>query len=109
MIRRPPRSTRTDTRFPYTTLFRSHILCLDTLNQRIPDNEAAGGKAFQPLIDRVQGMAVVGLVFVGRVDNCDRAPGWWRQHSSEEGRVGKEGVSTCRSGWSPYHEKKKKE
>src|SRR3546814_7828600 len=24
MIRRPPRSTRTDTRFPYTTLLRSH-------------------------------------------------------------------------------------
>src|SRR3546814_7463491 len=24
MIRRPPRSTRTDTLFPYTTLFRSH-------------------------------------------------------------------------------------
>src|SRR3546814_12117421 len=28
----------------------------------------------------------------------------WR---SEERRVGKEGVSTCRSRWSPYHEKKK--
>src|SRR3546814_13531433 len=27
MIRRPPRSTRTDTLFPYTTLFRSHA-CL---------------------------------------------------------------------------------
>src|SRR3546814_14739385 len=26
MIRRPPRSTRTATRFPYTTLFRSHLL-----------------------------------------------------------------------------------
>src|SRR3546814_6486015 len=26
MIRRPPRSTRTDTLFPYTTLFRSYIL-----------------------------------------------------------------------------------
>src|SRR3546814_16296523 len=26
MIRRPPRSTRTDTLFPYTTLFRSHHL-----------------------------------------------------------------------------------
>src|SRR3546814_19391813 len=26
MIRRPPRSTRTDTLFPYTTLFRSHGL-----------------------------------------------------------------------------------
>src|SRR3546814_16991013 len=29
MIRRPPRSTRTDTLFPYTTLFRSnqYVLC----------------------------------------------------------------------------------
>src|SRR3546814_14734235 len=26
MIRRPPRSTRTDTLFPYTTLFRSSVL-----------------------------------------------------------------------------------
>src|SRR3546814_2942393 len=26
MIRRPPRSTRTDTLFPYTTLFRSALL-----------------------------------------------------------------------------------
>src|SRR3546814_977257 len=25
MIRRPPRSTRTDTLFPYTTLFRSNV------------------------------------------------------------------------------------
>src|SRR3546814_15239153 len=25
MIRRPPRSTRTDTLFPYTTLFRSYL------------------------------------------------------------------------------------
>src|SRR3546814_965166 len=29
MIRRPPRSTRTDTLFPYTTLFRSAILILE--------------------------------------------------------------------------------
>src|SRR3546814_2396446 len=28
MIRRPPRSTRTDTLFPYTTLFRSHYAAL---------------------------------------------------------------------------------
>src|SRR3546814_13624327 len=27
MIRRPPRSTRTDTLFPYTTLFRSPMSC----------------------------------------------------------------------------------
>src|SRR3546814_5668400 len=37
MIRRPPRSTRTDTLFPYTTLFRSFIavaefLCEQGLN-----------------------------------------------------------------------------
>src|SRR3546814_1865048 len=33
MIRRPPRSTRTDTLFPYTTLFRSllHLLRLELL------------------------------------------------------------------------------
>src|SRR3546814_12172738 len=33
---------------------------------------------------------------------------WPHQHRrSEERRVGKECVSTCRSRWSPYHEKKK--
>src|SRR3546814_6246677 len=36
MIRRPPRSTRTDTRFPYTTLFRSfEFLHRDGLLQEI--------------------------------------------------------------------------
>src|SRR3546814_19084809 len=30
-----------------------------------------------------------------------------RSHRSEERRVGKEWVSTCRSRWSPCHEKKK--
>src|SRR3546814_12409694 len=30
-----------------------------------------------------------------------------RNRRSEERRVGKECVSTCRSRWSPYHEKKK--
>src|SRR3546814_7395585 len=29
MIRRPPRSTRTDTLFPYTTLFRSQVLGIE--------------------------------------------------------------------------------
>src|SRR3546814_381085 len=29
MIRRPPRSTRTDTLFPYTTLFRSKSICVN--------------------------------------------------------------------------------
>src|SRR3546814_8726581 len=36
MIRRPPRSTRTDTLFPYTTLFRSLVLCLAGLACFLP-------------------------------------------------------------------------
>src|SRR3546814_12281291 len=32
MIRRPPRSTRTDTLFPYTTLFRSGLHLLSLIN-----------------------------------------------------------------------------
>src|SRR3546814_15712232 len=31
MIRRPPRSTRTDTLFPYTTLFRSSLVSVSSL------------------------------------------------------------------------------
>src|SRR3546814_14761986 len=34
MIRRPPRSTRTDTLFPYTTLFRSQPLRAGDLRER---------------------------------------------------------------------------
>src|SRR3546814_11560091 len=36
MIRRPPRSTRTDTLFPYTTLFRSNPLGLETAARERP-------------------------------------------------------------------------
>src|SRR3546814_7407895 len=36
MIRRPPRSTRTDTLFPYTTLFRSMTDFLDNADVRTP-------------------------------------------------------------------------
>src|SRR3546814_2808132 len=35
MIRRPPRSTRTDTLFPYTTLFRSPLLLLPGRGTRL--------------------------------------------------------------------------
>src|SRR3546814_9504400 len=35
MIRRPPRSTRTDTLFPYTTLFRSHPLLGGALSNKV--------------------------------------------------------------------------
>src|SRR3546814_8032141 len=42
MIRRPPRSTRTDTLFPYTTLFRS--LCQPGLGARVVVQREAGGE-----------------------------------------------------------------
>src|SRR3546814_5323260 len=35
MIRRPPRSTRTDTLFPYTTLFRSRLRCREHRRRRL--------------------------------------------------------------------------
>src|SRR3546814_12318545 len=42
MLRRPPRSTRTDTLFPYTTLFRSHVPAfLDWSSGRILHFEAS--------------------------------------------------------------------
>src|SRR3546814_1430536 len=46
MIRRPPRSTRTDTLFPYTTLFRSEI---------IPSGFQVHGSAVQLVLDRLGG------------------------------------------------------
>src|SRR3546814_8455249 len=36
MIRRPPRSTRTDPLFPYTTLFRSCCLCASEIRDAFP-------------------------------------------------------------------------
>src|SRR3546814_11035606 len=42
MIRRPPRSTRTDTLFPYTTLFRSTVVILTArLGPAVPQKELA--------------------------------------------------------------------
>src|SRR3546814_12050369 len=45
MIRRPPRSTRTDTLFPYTTLFRSAAEAARRLAEDGLENIAKVGKA----------------------------------------------------------------
>src|SRR3546814_10599238 len=47
MLRRPPRSTRTDTLFPYTTLFRSPRP--DRHRRRIPRPQRAEGEALRGL------------------------------------------------------------
>src|SRR3546814_20685979 len=67
MIRRPPRSTLTDTLFPYTTLFRSPLHCaalygftsrdrarllalFDTLLLAGPDTDIAAASGVTPLL-----------------------------------------------------------
>src|SRR3546814_12604964 len=107
MIRRPPRSTRTDTLFPYTTLFRS--LQLPSVS-RIPVPLSKPNKLHLAGAGAPGRTADIGSCFhhrrrVGpkpcrrqRLDQVEE-----RQSRSEERRVGKECVSTCRSRWSPYH------
>src|SRR3546814_1355695 len=48
MIRRPPRSTRTDTLFPYTTLFRSAAVG----EARIEPREIEIAERVEPVVDR---------------------------------------------------------
>src|SRR3546814_15612899 len=118
MIRRPPRSTRTDTLFPYTTLFRS-VRRRTGLGARLPAQRARAtaavghqlqwGGAMILWISLTALLALVGII-----------GGWlrWRYRPrtpsasvetdpsvvrSAERRVGKECVSKCRSRVAPYH------
>src|SRR3546814_4817590 len=69
MIRRPPRSTRTDTLFPYTTLVRSDVTIYQcvTLGGTDPANGIAG-KRHPTICDGAiigSGAQVLGPVIVG--------------------------------------------
>src|SRR3546814_15315542 len=109
MLRPPPRSTRTDTLFPYTTLFRS------------PATSTGHGSDEQWLAQsdlswhssscsrKRRRTAVYGMQSRGRWSPAAPVGRQKRSRRSEERRVGKECVSTCRSRWSPDHQKKKKE
>src|SRR3546814_19156016 len=71
MIRRPPRSTRTDTLFPYTTLFRSNGLKPGWQRERM-DN-------FNVLVSGQR--AEVDLVHDGRTDLFrDMVTSWLPEH-----------------------------
>src|SRR3546814_1049831 len=54
MIRRPPRSTRTDTLFPYTTLFRSGGLRLGLPDPQLAARARAGVRWVRGEPDRLQ-------------------------------------------------------
>src|SRR3546814_20167092 len=131
MIRRPPRSTRTDTLFPYTTLFRSPVLKLHWLLRAWGEP-----RFYSRIISRrlVRCLATLPLVELERGISSRKLMRWaarwpWlrmrREYSfaslilrkalryvrpvrkqiefypsrTEGRRVGKEGVSTCRSRW----------
>src|SRR3546814_14695424 len=82
MRRRPPRSTRTDTLFPYTTLFRSvfidEALALlvdeDALDQRLRRVPRQRHEAFVH-VDRVRADALAELNAGAVVDGADRRVG----------------------------------
>src|SRR3546814_18414595 len=112
----PPWSTRTDTLFPYTTLFRSLVVGKGAAPferearkmreaRTIPD--VAARCADQPqhpcplgnMIERGK-LTLPALIVEMETDRRGRDSDPER---SEERRVGKECVNTCRSRWSPYH------
>src|SRR3546814_11774418 len=131
MIRRPPRSTRTDTLFPYTTLFRSHgeqpalVYAGDFYGNFYAIDAASGTLRWSrfigtekdhhtitgapqvydgKLIVPVSSKEVLSALFELRP--CCSSHGLLQAldpYRSEERRVGKECVSTCRSRGAPDH------
>src|SRR3546814_21015583 len=121
MIRRPPRSTRTDTLFPYTTLFRSAdvagnvevVVVVDDLLHRHAAR-IAFNRFFRALlvgINDALDVLVAQLVLPLYLREVLRAASVYEQHivrllallehqdaarRSEERSVGNECVSTCR-------------
>src|SRR3546814_13504444 len=98
MIRRPPRSTRTDTLFPYTTLFRSLVQFMNAPLFPVPPKIFAANVSFH---DFTAGDVLEPKLGVRLITAPLHHPNGATR--SEERRVGKECVSTCRSRWSPYH------
>src|SRR3546814_14775534 len=124
MRRRPPRSTRTDTLFPYTTLFRS--AARDVQPHQLHHHLVAIGGAIEGAGTRAMIARRIGLErFVARRltlgiklsdtlfflvceprGNRPRGAEYLRQMAdarAEERRVGKEVDGTCGSWWSPDH------
>src|SRR3546814_12148202 len=108
MIRRPPISTRTYPLFPYTTLFRSGVdrplqLALGAeRHARLHLSDIGIENIGVPAAGPGQNLAVDEMFYIAHIGNSC-LPTLGPAERSEERRVGKECVSTCRSRWSPYH------
>src|SRR3546814_12774946 len=118
MIRRPPRSTRTDTLFPYTTLFRSgpspsgqsmpllairvQALCSLFLDRPCATSlrhlRPANSKLTHSLIVHAPSSCPLRCRILHQLDIGSTGENAVR---SEERREGKECVSTCRARWAP--------
>src|SRR3546814_4141970 len=83
MIRRPPRSTRTDTLFPYTTLFRSWTIT----NGFFHETDAAGAIATDhrfPDRDGIEATGRLGALYHASPALALRAAGYRsEEHTSE--------------------------
>src|SRR3546814_13974315 len=73
MLRLPPRSTRTDTLFPYTTLFRSHDLYGLVSGMQVAAH-AHDGPGGSHCADKMRNLSV-GLVPEFRAGGFDMRPG----------------------------------
>src|SRR3546814_8402054 len=76
MIRRPPRSTRTDTLFPYTTLFRSRLK--DSEDGIIVDPDA---KLEEELIVRPTSETIIWNTYRGWIQSYRDLPEIGRAHA----------------------------
>src|SRR3546814_7282223 len=65
MIRRPPGSTRTDTLFPYTTRFRSHMHRGDVRVRHMRDEADSGGEGARVLARAVDRGGEIGRELAG--------------------------------------------
>src|SRR3546814_10252161 len=77
MLLRPPRSTRTDTLFPYTTLFRSHGACC------APKNDGSLGRFCRSdrerALPRLSRLALSAAGAQAAIDEIERS----EEHTSE--------------------------
>src|SRR3546814_7616668 len=97
MIRRPPRSTRTDTLFPYTTLFRS------PQGPQGPAVEAVLGLDLEPLLRQV-----VDHLLVRHVDALRLERGGFHEGSARSEEHTSELQSLMRISYAVFCLKKKK-
>src|SRR3546814_20181605 len=113
MIRRPPRSTRTDTLFPYTTLCRSsfttdlqaaiHGADAVFIAVGTPTGRTGGEADLTYVYDAVREVAGALNGYTVVVNKSTVPVGTGREvERSDERRVGQECGSTCSTRWSPH-------